>query len=94
MTHLHISVPAITRGTLARTHELKKNLHLRKLSNSRKTEACFASYTWVFFRILAELPHLEKEDLNLTILVDTWSVTYFLSQCASEGFEGNVGGIN
>ena len=23
MTHLHISVPAITRGTLARTHELK-----------------------------------------------------------------------
>ena len=24
MTHLHISVPAITRGTLARTHELKR----------------------------------------------------------------------
>ena len=23
MTHLHICVPAITRGTLARTHELK-----------------------------------------------------------------------
>ena len=23
MTHLHIPVPAITRGTLARTHELK-----------------------------------------------------------------------
>ena len=26
MTHLRISVPAITRGTLARTHELKKKL--------------------------------------------------------------------
>ena len=26
MTHLHISVPAITRDTLARTHELKKGL--------------------------------------------------------------------
>ena len=25
MTHLHISVPAITRGTLARTHELKND---------------------------------------------------------------------
>ena len=25
MTHLHIPVPAITRGTLARTHELKKD---------------------------------------------------------------------
>ena len=25
MTHLHILVPAITRGTLARTHELKTN---------------------------------------------------------------------
>ena len=24
MTHLHISIPAITRGTLARTHELKR----------------------------------------------------------------------
>ena len=26
MTHLHISVPAITRGTLARTHELKSKI--------------------------------------------------------------------
>ena len=26
MTHLHISVTAITRGTLARTHELKRKL--------------------------------------------------------------------
>ena len=40
MTHLHIPVPAITRGTLARTHELKKEttkeLHKsKKLSNYR-----------------------------------------------------------
>ena len=29
VTHLHIPVPAITRGTLARTHELKKHCHFR-----------------------------------------------------------------
>ena len=28
VTHLHIFVPAITRGTLARTHELKRYLFL------------------------------------------------------------------
>ena len=29
VTHLHIPVPAITRGTLARTHELKKERQLK-----------------------------------------------------------------
>ena len=34
MTHLHISVPAITRGTLARTHELKMSVFFRFLAKS------------------------------------------------------------
>ena len=33
MTHLHISVPAITRGTLARTHELKRTSHSETADN-------------------------------------------------------------
>ena len=32
VTHLHILVPAITRGTLARTHELKRRTRKRKYS--------------------------------------------------------------
>ena len=36
MTHLHISVPAITRGTLARTHELKRKLR-KHLKGDRTT---------------------------------------------------------
>ena len=35
MTHLHISVPAITRGTLARTHELKSMQFDNRYFNER-----------------------------------------------------------
>ena len=37
MTHLHISVPAITRGTLARTHELKIRPIVKLMRNSKET---------------------------------------------------------
>ena len=36
MTHLHISVPAINRGTLARTHELKKKNTKRKSISQKR----------------------------------------------------------
>ena len=43
MTHLHIPVLAITRGTLARTHELKNDLNL----------------TSVLLYLLVEFPQLQ-----------------------------------
>ena len=48
MTHLHIPVLAITRGTLARTHELKNDLNL----------------TSVLLYLLVEFPQLQYIHLN------------------------------
>ena len=36
MTHLHIHVPAMTRGTLARTHELKNEQERQKKRGGEK----------------------------------------------------------
>ena len=45
MTHLHISVPAITRGTLARTHELKSIGKLqREFTTTSETVFFFVMY--------------------------------------------------
>ena len=51
MTHLHIPVLAITRGTLARTHELKNDLNL----------------TSVLLYLLVEFPQLQYIDLNVIV---------------------------
>ena len=42
MTHLHISVPAITRGTLARTHELKMKLTCARFARDMPNTAAKA----------------------------------------------------
>ena len=39
MTHLHIPVPAITRGTLARTHELKSRAREKRVALRKKSRA-------------------------------------------------------
>ena len=39
MTHLHIPVPAITRGTLVRTHELKSRAREKKVAPKKKKVA-------------------------------------------------------
>ena len=41
VTHLHIPVPAITRGTVARTHELKSMIHVQS--------CCFANLNLLLF---------------------------------------------
>ena len=51
MTHLHIPVLAITRGTLARTHELQNDLNL----------------TSVLLYLLVEFPQLQYIDLNVIV---------------------------
>ena len=58
MTHLHISVPAINRGTLARTHELKKDY--------RHAKACKQNYTydWANFIQPGTLRKLAVKELN------------------------------
>ena len=48
MTHLHISVPAITRGTLTRTHELNIGIFPKGLAHGSGTKmAIFGSKAWV-----------------------------------------------
>ena len=56
MTHLHILVPSITRGTLARTHELKSGVTmLVSLEDDEKGETLasndhFTQWAWEEFQ--------------------------------------------
>ena len=56
MTHLHIPVPAITRGTLARTHELKSDIKLDK---------CY----WIFRELQKDLCEGHGSEMVIIITV-------------------------
>ena len=65
MTHLHILVPAITRGTLARTHELKKGEGEKVESKSQDCCVTFKPKNYLEVLLSAHSPTSQANILHL-----------------------------